>query len=61
MSQFYEIVRILRVLGAHPLAMVILAALVAAALEQSQAKKRVPDYSSDDRDAFGRPAPKPPA
>lgn len=60
MSQLYEIFRVIRLLGAHPLALVIISALIAAILEQRQAKKRTPDFSSDDRDAFGRPAPKQP-
>jgi hypothetical protein len=55
-----EILRYLRMAAAHPFAVVIIAALLAALIEQHYAKKRTPDFSSDERDAFGRPAPRGP-
>jgi hypothetical protein len=54
MNHLYEIYRVTRILGEHPLAMVILSALIAAILEQRHRKRKTPDFTLDDRDAYGR-------
>jgi hypothetical protein len=50
MSQIYEILHSFRSLGLHPLAVVIIAALLAALLEQRVARRGAPDYNAAYRD-----------
>ena len=47
MSHLLEIVRYVRTLGINPLAAVIVAALLAAILEQRWLRKRAPVFSKD--------------
>ncbi|THD63645.1 hypothetical protein [Phenylobacterium sp.] len=61
MSQFLEVLHRLHALAAHPLALVVVAALLAALLEQRLARRRTPDFSLAYRDITARPPPpKPP-
>ena len=50
MSQIYEILHSFRSLGIHPLAVVIVAGLLAAVLEQRIARRNAPDYNAAYRD-----------
>lgn len=50
MSQIYDLLHNLRSLGIHPLAVVIIAALLAALLEQRIARRSAPDYNAAYRD-----------
>lgn len=61
MSQFQEAVHYLRLLEIHPLAGVILAALLAALIEQRLARQRTPDFSTAYRDINGAPPAPPPS
>ena len=58
MSQLFEVVRHLHLARIDPLAGVIVAALLAALIEQRLARQRTPDFSAAYRDVVGR---KPPA
>ena len=60
MSQFLEVVHYLRSLQIHPLAGVIVAALLAALIEQRMARQRTPDFSTAYRDIGAPPRPRPP-
>lgn len=57
MSQFLEVVHYLKSLQIHPLAGVIVAALLAALIEQRLARQRTPDFSTAYRDIAGPPPP----
>ena len=50
MSQIYEILHSFRSLGIHPLAVVIVAGLLAAFFEQRFARRGAPDYNAAYRD-----------
>jgi hypothetical protein len=50
MSQIYEILHAFRSLGVHPLAVVIVAGLLAAVLEQRLARRDAPDFNAAYRD-----------
>jgi hypothetical protein len=54
-SQFLELLRHLHPLTGHPLAGVIVAALLAALIEQRMARRRTPDFSVAYRDVKGPP------
>ena len=59
MSQYLEMLRYLRPLAAHPLAVVAIAAQLAALLEQRAVRHRTADFSVAYKDIEG-PPPKPP-
>ena len=50
MSQIYVILHSFRALGIHPLAVVIVAGLLAAFLEQRLARRGAPDFNAAYRD-----------
>ncbi|MBS0361232.1 MAG: hypothetical protein JSR98_07620 [Proteobacteria bacterium] len=54
-SQLIEFLRPFRALEAHPLSLVVTAALLAALIEQRMAKRRTPDFSTAFRDVKGPP------
>jgi hypothetical protein len=61
-AQLQEILRHLHGLGAHPLAVVVTFALLAALIEQRLARRRTPDFGGAWRDIDGAPpkVPQPP-
>lgn len=50
MSQALEVLRIAHNLAGHPLAVVVVLALIAALVEQRMARRRTPDFSVAYRD-----------
>jgi len=60
MSQLLEVVHYVRALQIHPLVGVIVAALLAALIEQRMARRRTPDFSAAYRDIHGAPQEPPP-
>jgi hypothetical protein len=60
MGQILEVIRHLHLTQINPLVGVVVAALLAALIEQRLARQRTPDFSSAYRDIVGRPD-KPPA
>jgi len=60
MSQLLEVAHYIRSLQIHPLGLVIVAALLAALIEQRMARRRTPDFSAAYRDIDGPPQAPPP-
>ncbi len=54
-SQLLEVLHRLHAVSAHPLATVVIAALLAALIEQRLARRRTPDFSVAWRDINGAP------
>ena len=60
MNQLLEVAHHVRSLEIHPLAGVIVAALLAALIERRMARRRIPDFSTAYRDISGPPPAPPP-
>jgi len=55
MDQLFEILHHLRLSEINPLAGVIVAALLAALIEQRRVRRRTPDFATPYHEIFGRP------
>jgi hypothetical protein len=60
MSQLLEVLHRLHALAAHPLALVVVLALLVALLEQRLTRRRTPDFSLAYRDIAAKPPPSKP-